>query len=107
RRDAARGQVDLCTLSGLSERQLIRFEAPSPPSPPHAHLPEGLACAAKATAMLLGAAVEAAALGIGRVIWPVHAGTTDAVDIEALADVCDRALLIGQLLALGSGGAGG
>jgi hypothetical protein len=58
------------------------------------------------------AAAEVAALsGITRVIWPVHAGNTgrhgvlptpsdDAVDLDAAAGICDRAMLVGLLARL-------
>jgi 7-cyano-7-deazaguanine synthase in queuosine biosynthesis len=50
--------------------------------------------------MLLSAALEAASLGLSRIIWPIHAGAAPEVDVAALADVCDRALLAGQLVGL-------
>ena len=57
--------------------------------------------------MLLSAAIEAASLGLSRVIWPIHAGAAREVDTDALADVCDRALLIGQLVGLDTARAAG
>lgn len=53
------------------------------------------------THLLLAAAAEAARRGIPRVIWPVHLGGAadrGAVDLHAVADACDRALLVGQLM---------
>ncbi len=50
--------------------------------------------------MLLSAAIEAVSFGLSRVIWPIHAGAAKDVNTDALADVCDRALLAGQLVGL-------
>lgn len=49
------------------------------------------------TDMLISAAAAAAEAGLGRVIWPIHAGPNPELDLDALADICDRALLVSQL----------
>lgn len=95
RRAAVQRQVELCALAGMSERSVVKFE----PSV-HATVHEAISSGARTTAMLLSAAVEAAGLGLTRVIWPVHAGAAREVDTDLLADVCDRALLVGQLVGL-------
>lgn len=95
RRAAVERQVELCSLSGFSERVVMRFESPA-----HAGVHETIASGARDTAMLLSAAIEAASLGLSRVIWPIHAGAAKEISIDALADICDRALLIGQLVGL-------
>jgi 7-cyano-7-deazaguanine synthase in queuosine biosynthesis len=96
RREAVERQVQLCGLSGVLERQLVRFEAP--PAASHSAPAEALCIGARTTAMLVSAAIEAASLGLSRVIWPVHAGAAPEVDTSVLADVCDRALMVGQLV---------
>jgi len=55
------------------------------------------------THLLLAAAAEAARRGFRRVVWPVHLGGAadrEAIDLHAVADACDRALLVGQLMAI-------
>ncbi len=112
RREAVIRQVELCSLSGMSERNTIRFECPTlaaggaSPQSPGAGLAEPIGAGAKATAMLLSAAIEAVSFGISRVIWPIHAGAAKDVNTDALADTCDRALLAGQLIGLGVARAG-
>jgi hypothetical protein len=95
RREAIGRQVELCSLAGFSERMVMRFDVPL-----HAAVHEGAARGGKQSAKLFSAAVEAISLGMSRVIWPIHAGAARDVDIDALADVCDRALLVGQLVGL-------
>jgi hypothetical protein len=102
RRDAVIRQVDLCSLAGMSERNTLRFDCPTQnaATPNAAALPEHIGSGAKTTAMLLSAAIEAASFGFSRVIWPVHAGAAKDINTDNLADICDRALLAGQLIGL-------
>ncbi len=95
RRAAVARQVELCALTGMSDKATVRFDLPA-----HSNLHQAIAAGARTDAMLLSATIEAAALGLSRVIWPVHLGGTREVDTDALADVCDRALLIAQLAGL-------
>ncbi len=95
RKYAVERQVELCSLAGFSERVVMRFDPPA-----HAGVHETIASGAKETAMLLSAAIEAASLGLSRVLWPIHAGAAREVSVDTLADICDRALLIGQLVGL-------
>jgi hypothetical protein len=95
RRSAVTRQVELCSLAGFSERVVMRFEPPA-----HAGVQEAISSGARDTAMLLSAAIEAASLGLSRVVWPIHAGAAREISVDALADICDRALLVGQLVGL-------
>lgn len=52
------------------------------------------------SALLLDAGREAVRRGISRVVWPVQAFPDGRTDLPALARICDRALLVGQLLSL-------
>lgn len=53
-------------------------------------------------ASLLFAAHAAAAAGAVRLIWPETARRGDGVELDRLAQICDRALLVGRLVALDS-----
>lgn len=50
-----------------------------------------------ATALLMSAAAQASALGLRRVIWPVHSRGLNEPDLEWLSELTDRAMLVGQL----------
>lgn len=109
RRRAVECQVDTCGLGGWSDRQLIRTEGIT-------HALSGISEAAlsgtRQSVMLLNACLEALSRSIPRVIWPVHAGggggggaegSSTGGDLEALAAISDRALLISQLMLVDSG----
>ncbi|MBY0310971.1 MAG: 7-cyano-7-deazaguanine synthase [Phycisphaerales bacterium] len=97
RRDAVQRHVELCRLAGVSERQMVRCDAPAAGI---AGLSETLVTGAKQSAMLISAVLEAATLGLSRVVWPIHAGASQEIDIAQLADICDRAMLVSQLIGL-------
>lgn len=99
RRDAVTRHVELCRLAGMSERQMVRCDAPAAGI---AGLSEGLVTGAKQSAMLISAVLEATTLGLSRVVWPIHAGASQDIDITQLADICDRAMLVAQLIGLDS-----
>jgi hypothetical protein len=96
---AVRLQADLCGMS-VVEGTLDQAA------------PRGFA----ASRLLLAAAEVAALSGITRIIWPVHPGSRarrtpgpgpdqDGVDLDAAADICDRAMLVGLLARIdGEGG---
>lgn len=99
RRRAARSQVELCSLSEFLEHQLAAAPSEKPGHAPSSPDPARGLCL---TQLLLHAAHAAAERGISRVVWPVHFPDSpgDSVDLDALADACDRALLVSQLAAL-------
>lgn len=99
RLEAVRRQAHLCGLrlpGAMSERGCVRVESTDGP-------PESMSEGLRTTAMLVSALVEAASLGIGRVIWPAHAGAAEKLDADRLADTCDRALLAAQLVSIDLG----
>lgn len=104
RRSAVERQVDTCGLGGWSDRQLIRADTLT-----HAlsGISESALAGTRQSVMLLNACLEAASRSIPRVIWPVHAGGGGgegaAGDLDALAAISDRALLIAQLMLVDSG----
>ncbi len=52
--------------------------------------------------LLLDACIQAMKLDIQRIVWPVHSGAASESDLrtEAIADACDRSLLVSQLASL-------
>jgi hypothetical protein len=55
---------------------------------------------------LLAATYGAARAGAAVVLWPVTAWKGDAIDMDRLAQIADRALLVGRLVALDAGAHG-
>jgi hypothetical protein len=49
---------------------------------------------------LIAAGYLAASLGCERVVWPVSAGLGEALNVERIAEIADRALLASKLVAL-------
>ncbi len=97
RRQAVARHVEMCRLAGVSERQMIRCDSPVAGI---AGLGEHIVAGARQSSMLMSAVLEAITLGLDRVVWPIHAGAAAEVDLANLADICDRALLVGQLIGL-------
>ena len=104
RREAAlKKHVQMCGLGGVLTGQAVMVDATvlrqgpkAEPTGAHASTHAGL----NSTAMLLSAAVQAIALGLGRVVWPVHWAGLSEPDLDWLADVTDRAMLVGQLASI-------
>lgn len=97
RHEAVRRHVELCNLGGMSERQMVRCDAPAAGI---AGLTEALVTGSKQSAMLISSVLEATTLGLNRVVWPIHAGAAEEIDVAQLADVCDRAMLVSQLIGI-------
>lgn len=92
--ETVRRQAELCHAAEL----IIHADAASiiADDPPTLR-----AAGLRQTGMLIAAAVEAARRGLSRVIWPIHLGGPDnpaAIDLPTVADACDRALLVSQLI---------
>lgn len=98
---AVRRQAELCHLGEPVERALVSF-APGRPGTALGMLSEDLITSSRLTVMLASACLEAAARGLDRVVWPIHVGGADGsqMNLDELTDVCDRALLVSQLVSL-------
>ncbi len=49
---------------------------------------------------LLAATYAGVRAGFDRILWPATAGVSDGVDIDRIAQIADRALLVGRLVAV-------
>ena len=87
-------QVTLCGLASFTDREILRAAAFNDDAA------DTLIARAHTTAMLVSAAVEAIRSGLSRVVWPIHAGPAPEIDLDTLADICDRALLVSQLMTI-------
>ncbi len=96
-RRAAGQQTELCGMGDLVELPPVSGSAAS-----------GEIGGLEETDMLLAACHRAMDAEVARVIWPVHLGATSVaeVDLDAIADVCDRSMLVAQLANLESGRTG-
>lgn len=102
RRTAAVGrQAELCHLPAPLDRSSIAF-TPGRAGTTAGSLSEDLITHTRTTIMLASACLQAAAWGLSRVVWPIHIGGTSSteIDLDELTDVCDRALLVSQLVSL-------
>jgi 7-cyano-7-deazaguanine synthase in queuosine biosynthesis len=97
---AVRRQAELCALPAPIERSLVAFDPGRPGAP--GGLSEELAAGSRTTLMLAAACIQAAALGIERVVWPIHVGghQEGSLNVDEMMDLCDRALLVSQLVSL-------
>ncbi|MCE7973583.1 MAG: hypothetical protein DYG92_04545 [Leptolyngbya sp. PLA1] len=82
--------------------ELLSFRIAPPPAPIAARTVGESECHD-----LMAAAFVAAALGCNSLVWPAHAGRGDAVDIDRLAQIQDRAALISRLVSLEARGVSG
>lgn len=88
--------------ASLRIAELLSFRITPPPAPIAARTVGESECHD-----LMAAAFIAAALGCDSLVWPAHAGKGDAVDIDRLAQIQDRAALIARVVSLESRGISG
>lgn len=88
--------------ASLRIAELLSFRITPPPAPIQARTLGESECHD-----LMAAAFIAAALGCDTLVWPAHAGRGDAVDIDRLSQIEDRAALIARIVSLESRGVAG
>ncbi|MFO0830926.1 MAG: hypothetical protein U0637_03675 [Phycisphaerales bacterium] len=86
----------------IQTRHYALTECPADRRPASATASSGTEGEREAVSML-SACHLAASLGCARVIWPVSAAVSDSLDLDRLAAIADRALVVSRLASLDTG----